>query len=267
MNLSKVFLAATFSLSILFANTEGTLASSTQQDSLTQNTNIANTKPFKDVSKNSTHYTAIHAMRYMGIINGYADNTFKPNDPINRQNGAALLTRYTPVKYSGTAKFPKLSDVTTKNANYKVLVEFQKLGVFNVKADGKVYPTKAMTRGEMAKGVALAFKLPIEKTTKSSFKDVKASSDYSPYIEALKKAGIATGYGDDTFKPNTTLSRAHFSAFMYRAINKVGKPTEEKPNNDTGTTAPTNPVETKPSTPTDNGSVSVGDYTKPTEYT
>ncbi|MER1999245.1 MAG: S-layer homology domain-containing protein [Lysinibacillus sp.] len=172
--------------------------------------------PFKDVSKNSSYYTIIHEMRDMGIINGYGDNTFKPSAEISRQNGVAMITRYTPVKYTGTKKFPTLTDVTTKNANYKGLVEFQKLEVFNVTSNGKVYPTKAMTRGEMAKAIAIAFDLKIDKNAFTKLKDVPAS--LKPYVAAIEKAGITTGYGDNTFQPNKTLTRSHFAVFMHRAI-------------------------------------------------
>lgn len=235
----------------------------------------ASTKVFKDVSKKSPYYSVIHEMRDMGIISGYADNTFKPSEPINRQNGAALLTRYTPMKYTGSAKFPTLSDVTKNNGNYTVLVEFQKLGIYDVKSNGKVYPTLAMTRGEMAKSIAVAFNLKTTPTKKSSFKDVKASNEYSPYIEALKKAGITSGYEDGTFKADTSLSRAHFAVFMHRAINKVGKPVQEKPNTDTGTTKPP-VVDEKPVAPPEISNPvpppvqekpSVGDFKEPTEYT
>lgn len=265
MKLSKIILPASLSLALLLTGTTYSAASFTNNEVSPVKSTIAAVKRFKDVSEKSSHSIAIHAMRDMGIIHGYADNTFKPNEPINRQNGTALLTRYTPMKYTGNAKFPQLTDVSKNNGNYTVLIEFQKLGIFDVKKDGKIYPTKAMTRAEIAKGIAIAFKLPIEPTKKSTFKDVKASDPYSPYIEAMYKAGLTNGYGDGKFQPNTHLSRAHFSSFMYRAINKYGKPTEEvKP-----TTPPV--VEEKPVTPpttgnTGGGSVSVGDFTKPTEY-
>lgn len=218
---SILLLSSITSFTIYSENTEANNSSSVLIASSSQN--IKN--PFTDVSEQSTYYSIIHEMRDMGIITGYADNTFKPSEPINRQNGVALITRYTPVKYTGTAKFPTLTDVTTKNANYNGLVAFQKLGVFTVKTDGKVYPTKAMTRGEMAKALAIAFNLKIDSKATTKLKDVPAN--LKPYVAAIEKAGITTGYDDNTFKPNTTLSRAHFAAFMHRAIKY--KEAQEKP--------------------------------------
>lgn len=172
--------------------------------------------PFKDVSKNSSYYTIIHEMRDMGIINGYDDGTFKPSNEISRQNAVAMITRYTPVKFDGTKKVPSLTDVTAKNANYKGLVEFQKYGIFDVTSNGKIYPTKAMTRGEMAKALVVAFDLPLEKNPTTKLKDVPTA--LKPYVSALEKAKITTGYEDNTFRPSKTLSRSNFAAFMHRGI-------------------------------------------------
>ena len=54
---------------------------------------------FTDV-KRDRYYAAILWANRAGIINGYADNTFHPNDIISRQHFAAMLYRY--VQYKGS---------------------------------------------------------------------------------------------------------------------------------------------------------------------
>ncbi|MCG7344014.1 S-layer homology domain-containing protein [Sporosarcina sp. ACRSL] len=46
---------------------------------------------FKDVSKKNPYYGAIAALVEAGIISGYADNTFKPNDNLTRTQMAKML--------------------------------------------------------------------------------------------------------------------------------------------------------------------------------
>src|SRR4029077_18754902 len=47
-------------------------------------TPTACTITFTDVPPNSTFYPYIHCLACMGIINGYSDGTFKPNNPVTR---------------------------------------------------------------------------------------------------------------------------------------------------------------------------------------
>ncbi|AWE06034.1 hypothetical protein DCE79_00795 [Lysinibacillus sp. 2017] len=56
--------------------------------------NIANPKNpgFKDVNVNNGNYRYIAALAEAGIINGFTDNTFKPNEPITRGQMAKIIT-------------------------------------------------------------------------------------------------------------------------------------------------------------------------------
>lgn len=171
---------------------------------------------FKDVAKTNPYYEIIHQMRDQKIISGYENGMFKPNENIQRKHGAALVSRA--VELPATTSYVAFKDVSTSNANHAAIKELQMAGIFKADSKGNFNPNVDMTRGEMAKVIATAFNLNVEKTDKSSFKDVKANSEYSPYIEALAKANITTGYGDGTFKPTGSLSRAHFAVFMHRAM-------------------------------------------------
>ncbi|WP_206099746.1 S-layer homology domain-containing protein [Longirhabdus pacifica] len=50
-------------------------------------------KRFKDVSKERWSYEAIEKVSKMGIMTGYPDDSFKPNQPITREEVAALITK------------------------------------------------------------------------------------------------------------------------------------------------------------------------------
>ena len=54
--------------------------------------------PFPDVS-NSWHSDAVHWATHEGIINGYNNGKFSPNDPVTREQIAVILWRY--AKYAG----------------------------------------------------------------------------------------------------------------------------------------------------------------------
>lgn len=52
---------------------------------------VESTTAFSDVPKTHTYYNVINTMEAQGIISGYADGTFKPNELITRQHAALLI--------------------------------------------------------------------------------------------------------------------------------------------------------------------------------
>lgn len=170
-------------------------------------------KTFKDVSKQNVYYDIIHTMAQQGIISGYEDGTFKPSQTINRKQAAALVNRA--VKLPKTTAFKTPKDLSTKNAYYTDIKALMEAGLLTVDSKGNVNPNSPLTRGEMAKILTVAFNL---KTTGTNpLKDV--SSTYKPYVTALYNAGVTTGFEDNTFRENASLTRAHYAVFMYRAMN------------------------------------------------
>ena len=53
--------------------------------------NIEN--PFSDVEEGAWYYQYIMAASDMGLINGYPDGTFQPNNPITRAESCAIVNR------------------------------------------------------------------------------------------------------------------------------------------------------------------------------
>lgn len=188
----------------------------------------AKVKSFSDIPKSYIYYDIITEMTKEGYINGYEDGTFKPDLNINRQHAAVLISRV--LKSKGISledkssnKYRDATDIRT-NPYRDDIQALVKAGLLSTNGAGRVYPTQELTRGEMAKILAVSFDL--KATKKHPFKDVPKELD--DYVSALYSNGVTTGYEDGTFKSNNKLSRAHYCVFMYRAI---------------GTIKPTNPVE------------------------
>ncbi|MCT6922814.1 S-layer homology domain-containing protein [Metasolibacillus sp.] len=181
-------------------------------------------KTFKDVSKSSPYYDSIHTMTEKGIISGYEDGTFKPNETLTRKHAAALLNRAVSVKATKNVDAPK--DLPKTNAYYNDLMKLVNAGLLDVDAKGNINPNASLTRGEMAKILATAFNL---KGAKHPLTDV--SSKYNSYVAALYENDVTTGYEDKTFKEKGSLTRAHYAVFMYRAmgLEKAGGDIAQKP--------------------------------------
>lgn len=185
----------------------------------TKGTVVLANNPFKDVKVNSPYYKIIHEMRDAGIIQGYEDGTFRPDTTISRQHAAALVSRA--LKINGltlekTKEFKQPKDLRTDSPFYDDIKSLVEAGLLEMDSQGNVNPNKALTRGEMAKIIAVAFNLEVK--ADYLFGDVKGSK-YEEYVKALYSNGVTTGYEDYTFKLNGSLTRVHYVLFMHRAMN------------------------------------------------
>ena len=168
---------------------------------------------FKDVSSDNTLSTEIDYLVEKGIIKGYPNGTFKPNDYVTRAQVAVMIIRALGLKTTNV-KNPKYQDVPTSHVYYKEIAATQNAGIFD--ATKKFNPNGTLSRADMAIVLQRAFKL----TGKSPyyFTDVTEKTPGYKEILAVANNNISRGYQDGSFKPKMPLTRAHFSAFVARAM-------------------------------------------------
>ncbi|WP_027086639.1 chitobiase/beta-hexosaminidase C-terminal domain-containing protein [Cohnella panacarvi] len=120
-----------------------------------------------------------------------------------------------------SADFSDLKDLdAATKAKFDALIS---AGVFDGVGEGKFGVKDEMNRAQFAKVAALIFNLQVDPAVKaSSFKDVKAddpANGYAlPYIEAVKKAGIAEGVGQGSFDPAGKVTKEQLATFLVRGL-------------------------------------------------
>lgn len=171
------------------------------------------TKTFSDVPKTNPYYDMIHSMTQEGIINGYPDGIFKPENAINRQQVVSLLNRALDLKPIRPAI--SFKDVLPSNGYYNDIQAVYRAGIVDG-VGGNFNPIGSLTRAQMAKMLVNAFNLGAPKG-KNPFTDTKGQW-YEDYVTALFESGITTGTTATTFEPNKTVSRQHYAVFLYRAL-------------------------------------------------
>lgn len=168
---------------------------------------------FKDVTRNHTLKTEIDYLVEREIIKGYPDGSFKPNVNVTRAQVAVLLTRALGLNTS-KVKNPNYQDVPVTHSYYKEIAATHNAGIFQYAQ--KFNPDATISRGTMAIILQRAFHL--KGSDAYHFTDVTENTDGYKAIFAVANNSITRGYRDGTFKPNVTLTRAHFSAFLARAL-------------------------------------------------
>ena len=77
-----------------------------------ENVTSAESAGFADVSDGDWYATAVNWAASVGVVNGYEDNTFRPNQPITREQLAAILMNYASYKGEDVSARADLSNYT-----------------------------------------------------------------------------------------------------------------------------------------------------------
>ncbi|TSI09028.1 S-layer homology domain-containing protein [Lysinibacillus sp. BW-2-10] len=152
-----------------------------------------------------------------GIIYGYGNGNFGPNNPITRLQAVQMILREMGVNLKD-APNPHFKDVTPLSYGYDAIAKAAELGIISGKGDGRFDPNGTLTRGQMAIILVNAYEL--KGTSPYSFPDVKKSHYMYPYIDTLASHHITVGGTDGKFRPNEPLKRAHFAAFLARLLDR-----------------------------------------------
>jgi len=168
---------------------------------------------FKDVSDDNTLITEIDYLVEKGIINGYPNDFFKPNAYVTRAQAAVMLSRALGLQ-TANVKDPKYQDVPTTHAYFKEIAAVHNAGIFD--SAQKFNPEATLSRGDMAIVLQRAFKL--KESERYYFSDVTEKTKGYKEIYTIASKNITRRYTDGSFKPDLPLTRAHFSAFLARAL-------------------------------------------------
>lgn len=180
----------------------------------------ASAAKFKDVGEQHSLQVEIEYLANEGIINGYSDGTFKPNAPIAKKHIAAMLVKALELPTTNVQN-PGYADVPTTHQYYKEIAAAYTAGIFGKATHFK--PESSISRAFMAKILSTSFNLKSIAQNAVTYRDVAKTYEFYTPIQLVTMNNVAQGYRDvegqlPDFKPNTLLTRAHFSAFLARAM-------------------------------------------------
>jgi hypothetical protein len=147
------------------------------------------------VPPGSPFYSFIHCLACRGILGGYGDGTFRPGSSVTRGQVAKLVAGA--AGYSDPIPLARqtFTDVPSSDPFWLFVERAYLHHVSSGYADGSFRPTKAVTRGQMAKIVAGAAGFSDAVTGRQSFSDVPPSDPFWAYIERVYAHNIISGYG------------------------------------------------------------------------
>ena len=179
--------------------------------------------PFSDVAVGQEHAEAIFWAHESGISTGWADGTFRPLQPVNRDAMAAFLYRMAGSPEVVLPESSPFSDVREGQEHYEAIVWAHQEGITTGWSDGTFRPVEPIARDAMA---AFLFRYAgepeVTDPVEDPFSDVDAGSLYAAEIAWMKDSGITTGWADGTYRPLQPVNRDAMAAFLYRVDVEAG---------------------------------------------
>ncbi len=132
---------------------------------------------------------------------------------------------------SGGDGFTIFKTITSTNTNIPLretlIQNILQSGQITAQLQGRIVnaqntnPNEPVTRAEFAGMLTHTLEL-VEDEAASQFSDVNSGQNYTGAVGAAVKAGLVSGYGDNTFRPDNPISREEMAAITIRAITAAG---------------------------------------------
>ena len=158
--------------------------------------------------------SAIDKWQAYGIVKGYEDDTFRPNQSITRAEFATILSRV--LNLPKAEGVPSFIDIMM-NLDKWYAEDVQKVTALNLMyIEGMNFmPSQAITREEAAYALAKAYGLSSPSEEMASFTDKDLISNWAVQsIQALTQYHYLKGNPDGSFKPQGTLTRAELVTML-----------------------------------------------------
>lgn len=188
---------------ITYANTEDTIA-------------------FPDIAG---HYAENHIDKLCayGILSGYEDGTFKPNNSVTRAEFATMAANALE-KACGYA-LDMVSAFTDISGHWaeKAITKMVACGIVNGFEDNTFKPDQAITRGQASiiASNMLSY-CGIQRRDSDGFPDTMGH--YAEHhIKSLKAFGVVNGYEDGLFRPDEEITRGQAAMYIANCLTVLGK--------------------------------------------
>ncbi len=177
---------------------------------------------FPDVPKGYWAYSFITALSAQGIIGGFPDGTFKPDQPVSRADFATQVQK----AYAKPNTLPPIAftDVPVEDPRAMAIDQAVKANFMSGYPDKTFRPTQKVSRAEAAISMARGLALPIPPDPEAILQAYQDQDQVPSWARSLMAASIQAGLfsGDpDTkqLKPNQSASRSDIAALVFKGQN------------------------------------------------
>ncbi|MFC3886465.1 S-layer homology domain-containing protein [Bacillus songklensis] len=178
------------------------------------NLQSGNVKVFPDLSNDNETAAAIAYLQIRGVISGYQDGLFRPNQPLLRQHAAKMLVKELGLTLPQGYQV-KATDIKPGDLYYKEMAILEANGLMG--KGGAFRPKEPLTRSQMASVLVRAYDKWYKPTEKAfDFQDVPTS--HWNYEDINRLANNEITIVKDFFRPDQNVTRSQFALFLKRSV-------------------------------------------------
>lgn len=154
-----------------------------------------------------------------GIIEGYEDNTFRPDNNVTRAEFVKIVNKTFGFTEEGEVNF---TDIDKNSWYYQDLKKATKAGYISGYEDGTFKPNDSITREEVAEILKNLTNLKGDGILE--FSDINSIGKWAiDAVDTVSDNGFMNGYEDGSFRPKNKLTRAEAVVILDRFSNKISK--------------------------------------------
>ncbi len=177
---------------------------------------------FSDVPGDHTFAMAINFLKENGVVRGYDDNTYRPDQTLNRAEALKIILEANKIKaYPENAPFSDISDRAAWYYNY-VTTAFKR-SIVKGYGDGTFKPGNTVSRAEFIKmAIATAGFSPDMDLVRNPYSDVQTTDWHAKYFEFAKGQSLLRPKSGNLMAPNAPITRGEAAEVIYK-LSKVQK--------------------------------------------
>ncbi len=183
---------------------------------------------FSDVPEAHKNFAAIQALKDANLISGYKDGTFKPDQPVNRAESAAIILKAAGITATKTTEKIPFTDVPEDAWFFPTIQKGVNMGKLKGYEDKTFRPANPVTLPE-AVTLALAF---FQVSTKNIEVDhviydgLDTKEWYSKPLQYAKNQNLILPDEKGHVDPAKSLTRGELAEIIYRmrTVQQTGKP-------------------------------------------
>ncbi len=179
-------------------------------------------KDFSDVDTSHWAKQYIDALSNSGVISGYEDGTYRPQNSVTRAEFLKLLICSDPFLENQALEYGKTIEQVNWYDPYVKYTMFLKASSYKYEEEEYQMPIERVEIATFICNFRRMYDLTIanEVGERTEFSDISGLTNIeSISIIEAEDYGIMNGYEDGTFKPNNPVTRAEVSAIIFRWIN------------------------------------------------
>ncbi len=177
----------------------------------------ASASVFSDVASNHPHFDAITYLYENDIVEGYADNTFRPDQPVNRAEALKILLLGSDIFVPDVQPQDVFPDVVHDSWYGRYVLKAKNLGI--VKGDdttGLFRPGDTVNLAEALKMLLKTNDIDSSAPSSNPYQDVSKDAWFAPYFEYARVAGLLDQSSGENVHPATPVTRGLLAELMYR---------------------------------------------------